>query len=149
MTGETIVKPGSATIKIGKEIYTSEDQLTTRARHQVMIKTLNETAYRFTNLPGALRAFNTVEEITRMPSENQAAVGNVTLQGTAKSNPVPSEEKLNSDKKLLDTCPVIGHSESVACNSQYRRLHVGDFAASLCYKLIDALVKQNKVNILS
>ena len=48
----------SAWMIIGDEVFTCEDELAFfRARHAVMIKALNETKYRYTNVPGALRAY--------------------------------------------------------------------------------------------
>ncbi len=54
MTNEMITKPSSATVTIGQETFTEEDSLATRARHNVMVKALNETDYSFTSVPGAL-----------------------------------------------------------------------------------------------
>ena len=51
------VKAGCVTFRLGEELYTREDNLTTRGRHIVMIQALNETKYRFTNIPGALKSF--------------------------------------------------------------------------------------------
>ena len=55
--GKMLVTPSSATMTIGDENFKSEDKLASQARHAVMIKTLNETKYRFINIPGALKAY--------------------------------------------------------------------------------------------
>ncbi len=51
------MKPGSATLLLGDERHSSEDKLTCIARRLVVLKALNETTYRFTSIPGALRPF--------------------------------------------------------------------------------------------
>ncbi len=54
---ESSTKPSSATLTIGGEVFRSEHKFAAHARHAVMIKALNETGYRFTNIPGALRSY--------------------------------------------------------------------------------------------
>ena len=53
------MKPGCATIRLGAETHTSQDEITFRARRLVALKAMNETQYRYTTLPGALRTFST------------------------------------------------------------------------------------------
>ncbi len=53
------MNPGSVTILLGKETHTSQDEFTFRARRLVPLKALNDTQYRYTSIPGALRTFST------------------------------------------------------------------------------------------
>ena len=53
-----VVNPGSVTILLGKETHTSKDEFTFKARRLVPLKALNETQYRYTSIPGALRGFS-------------------------------------------------------------------------------------------
>ncbi len=79
-----VVIPGCATVKIGGETFTSTDKLTTKARHLVVLKALNETRYRYTNIPGALRQFIAVDdkqsELTLTKDKTQSNEGRKVSQ---------------------------------------------------------------------
>ena len=67
-----IVKPGSATLLLGDETHTSEDNVTSIARRLVVLKALNETKYRYTSIPGVLRAFAIIKgKSTENPVQTQ------------------------------------------------------------------------------
>ncbi len=56
--GKCFQDPAVATLQIGTETYYSQDTLATRARHYVLLRALNETQYKFTTLPQAIKEFS-------------------------------------------------------------------------------------------
>ncbi len=54
---EYLQDPAIAALQIGGETYTSADTLATRARHSVLLRALNQTKYKFTALPSALKEY--------------------------------------------------------------------------------------------
>ena len=51
---EIEVADGSATYTLGEEVFTCKGDVTLTARHQVYIKALNSTTYKFTTIPSVL-----------------------------------------------------------------------------------------------
>ncbi len=58
----------SATLIIGNESFTVDDTQDDRAKHQVMIKTLNYTKYKFTAVPEQLREFH-IDTVCYSPTQ--------------------------------------------------------------------------------
>ncbi len=99
---ESSIRPSSATLKIGSEVFKSEHKYTARARHAVMIKTLNETGYRFTNIPEALRSY-TVDETIKSGNKTGIGVRNEPQSAVMDKQDRGVRDKLDSTSEVKDT----------------------------------------------
>ena len=139
--------PGCAIIKIGDETFTSTHKLTSNARHFVMLKTLNKTSYRYTNLPGALRSFMTVHGAWSaqlvMPSDSSMETG---AKDTATAKAKPNTEKSmfwendHGNRNKQDSFP----EPKLSVNKQYKWFPDNTFWKS-SEDLVNTLAAQNKV----
>ena len=94
--------PGCATIRIADEVFTVESNLTSRARHLVMLKTLNETKYRYITVPGVLKAFSPAEHSEIEMIANIAKTGNSESTGLSEKHSEVTRSKDRAQDKSVE-----------------------------------------------
>ncbi len=99
---ESSIRPSSATLEIGTEVFKSEHKYTAHARHAVMIKALNETRYRFTNIPEALRTY-TIDETIKSGNKTGIGVRNEPQSAVMDKQDRGVRDKLDSTSGVKDT----------------------------------------------
>ncbi len=158
---DSSTKPSSATLKIGDEVFRSENKLAAHARHAVMIKTLNETRYRYTNIPGALRTY-VVDKTIKDGNKANNCVRNDPQSGVNDKQEMGVKDKLDTtggakDKVLsanqvstpisVSKKPVYSMNEEciLSKNQQYKILNTMHLTAGICGQLLGLLAQQNHV----